>query len=134
MVNGILFWIVDFKKVRSLEVPEGSSNRLSGSANIILLSRTLLLWTQSPVQEDIYIRFEVDKVETLNLGLVKIWGSIKVEIVKMKFDQDFCENFLYDLMLGLKQNSTLGSVVPLEMFFFQLRFIFVLRFPLIYLY
>ena len=80
MVNGILFWIVDFKKVRSLEVPEGSSNRLSGSANIILLSRTLLLWTQSPVQEDIYIRFEVDKVETLNLGLVKIWGSIKVEI------------------------------------------------------
>ena len=76
MVNGILFWIVDFKKVRSLEVPEGSSNRLSGSANIILLSRTLLLWTQSPVQEDIYIRFEVDKVETLNLGLVKIWGSI----------------------------------------------------------
>ena len=76
----ILFWIVDFKTVRFLEVPEGSSNRLSGSANIILLSGTLLLWTQSPVQEDINIRFEVYKVETLNLGLVKTWGSIKVEI------------------------------------------------------
>ena len=75
--SAILFWIVDFKTVRFFEVPEGSSNRLSGSVNIILLSGTLLLWTQSPVQEDINIRFEVYKVETLNLGLVKIWGSIR---------------------------------------------------------
>merc|ERR1719474_951655 len=62
----ILFGIVDFKKVRSLEVPEGSSNRLSGSANIILLSGSLLLWTQSPVLQGL------NSVSELGIFILKI--------------------------------------------------------------
>ena len=40
-----------------------------------------------------------------------------VKILKMKFDQDLCLNLQYDFG---KMNSTLGSVVPLAMFFIQI--------------
>ena len=68
-------------------------------------------------------------VEILKLSLVNIlnlkfsrdgdvWLRLRskclVEILKMKFDQDLCLNLQYDFG---KMNSTLGSVVPLAMFY-----------------
>ena len=46
------------------------------------------------------------------------WSKCLVEILKMKFEQDLCLNLWYD-PIGYfgKMNSTLGSVVPLAMFF-----------------
>ena len=72
-------------------------------------------------------------VKILELGLVKILklkfsrnadvllrfcSWCLVNILKMKFDQDLCKNLRYDLkkLTWFKQNSTLGSVVPLAMF------------------
>ena len=67
-------------------------------------------------------------VEILKLSLVKIlkfkfsrnadvwlsfWSCYLVEILKMKFYQDLLKNLWYDFG---KQNSTLGTVVPLAMF------------------
>ena len=49
----------------------------------------------------------------------RFWSWCLVNIVKMKFDQILCLNFTCDMTkisyFG-KQNSTLGSVVPLAMF------------------
>ena len=75
-------------------------------------------------------------VKILKLGLVNtlnfkfsrygdVWLRLRskslVEILEMKFEQDLCLNLWYD-PIGYfgKMNSTLGSVVPLAMFFFYL--------------
>ena len=42
----------------------------------------------------------------------------------MKFDQDLCLNLQYDFG---KMNSTLGSVVPLAMFFYQKKRFFLVQ-------
>ena len=54
---------------------------------------------------------------------LRFWSKCLVEILKMKFDQDLCLNLWYD-PIGYfgKINSTLGSVVPLAMFFCNLTF------------
>ena len=59
-------------------------------------------------------------VDILKLGWVKILnfkfsGDADVLLMlKMKFDQDLCLNLQYDFG---KMNATIGSVVPLAMFF-----------------
>jgi len=74
-------------------------------------------------------------IKMLKLGLVNIlnfefiwdgdvwlrfWSKCLVKILKMKFDQDFCLNLWYDPILYFgKMNSTLGSVVPLAMFYLK---------------
>ena len=64
---------------------------------------------------------EAGWVKILNFkfsGDADVWlrflDDAKPKILKMKFDQDLCLNLQYDFG---KMNSTLGSVVPLAMFY-----------------
>ena len=57
-------------------------------------------------------------------GLVRLWSGCLVKILKLKFGRNACWDFELGILIKIcvrtcyfgKQNSTLGSVVPLAMF------------------
>ena len=65
------------------------------------------------------VLYKSNFVQTWNLIIVwlRFWSWCKVEILKMKCDQDLCLNLWYDpKKLFWQDELTLGSVVPLTMF------------------